>query len=467
MSTTVEPEVDSGAVVKAVRLRGSAQNLMKNRADEILLAGPAGTGKSYACLWKVHLMMLANPGARALIVRKTHKSLTSTGLVTFREQVAKEAIAAGLLKWYGGSMERPAQYIYTNGSVIIVGGMDNPEKIMSMEVDIAYVQEATDLTREDWEKVSSRLRNGVISFQQLLADCNPQQPKHWLKQRCDSGSTTMLHSHHQDNPRLYDERGQLTEYGAAYIGRLEKLTGVRKLRLLDGKWAAAEGLIYEEWDPSVHVLDLEATIGLASPITKRLPNAWRRIWSVDFGFVHPFVWQQWAIDPDGRMYLEEEIYKTKTLVEDHAKAILDRVTYKNVGNDRVWLYPKPHAVICDHDAEDRATLERHLGMGTVAAKKSVSDGIQAVSARLRDAGDGKRRLYVLAGSRDGTDQALHEAGRPVCLADEIEGYVWEKTPDGRPDKDQPHKDLDDASDCMRYAVAHEDLKGRPGLRGWI
>jgi hypothetical protein len=104
---------------------------------------------------------------------------------------------------------------------------------------------------------------------------------------------------------------------------------------------------------------------------------------VDFGFTNPFVWQQWAVDPDGRLWLEREIYRTQRLVEDHAKDILNVVTVTAGASKGQWLYPRPAAIICDHDAEDRATLERHLGMGTTAAKKSVSDGIQAMSARLR------------------------------------------------------------------------------------
>lgn len=439
-------------VRRQIKTRGAARALLACRDPEVLIVGPAGTGKSYVALLKVHLMCLKNPGMRALMVRQTHISLTNTGLVTYRDHVAKDAIAQGLVSWYGGSAERPAQYTYSNGSVILVGGMDKPDKIMSMEVDLAYVQEATELSKDGWEKIGTRLRNGAVSFQQLIADCNPQQPKHWLKQRCDAGTTTMLYSRHQDNPRLYDDAGVITEYGRQYMARLGALSGVRRSRLLDGKWAAAEGLIYESWDPAVHLVD---TLPAGSV-------RWRRIWSVDFGYVHPFVWQQWAIDPDGRMYLECEIMRTKTLVEDHAKAILDLVAPGGV-----WKYPRPHAVICDHDAEDRATLEKHLGMGTIAAKKTVSDGIQAFEARLRDAGDGRRRLYVLRGSNTSVDQALKDAGRPVCFEDEIEGYVWEQTPDGRPDKDQPHKDLDDSMDCARYAVAHEDLKGRAGLRGFL
>jgi predicted transcriptional regulator len=40
---------------------------------------------------------------------------------------------------------------------------------------------------------------------------------------------------------------------------------------------------------------------------------------VDFGYTNPFVMQWWAEDPDGRLYLYREIYRTRRLVEDHAK----------------------------------------------------------------------------------------------------------------------------------------------------
>jgi PBSX family phage terminase large subunit len=438
-----------------VGLRGAARDLLKTRTPEVLLAGPAGTGKSFAALMKVHLMALANPGMRALMVRKTHRSLAATGLVTFREHVAKEAIAAGICKWYGGSGERPAQYVYENGSVIIVGGMDNPEKIMSMELDVAYVQEATELTPEDWEKITTRLRNGAVSFQQLIADCNPQQPSHWLKKRADDGRVTMLHSRHEDNPRLFDGANVITEYGAAYMAKLDALSGVRKERLRWGRWAAAEGLIYEGWDPRLHLSD-----------RKKLPFEWRRVWSVDFGFRHPFVWQQWAIDDDGRLWLELEIHSTERIVEDHAKSILEAVTIKSGKNAGQWKYPRPSAILCDHDAEDRATLERYLEMATQPAWKTVSDGIQAMAARLRVQADGRPRMYVLRDSLVERDPLRLDSGQPLCFAEEIEGYVWEPAASGRIEKDRPVKERDDAMDCARYVVAWADLQARPRVR-WI
>lgn len=460
-------------IVKRIKTRGAARAAMSgplSRADELLLAGPAGTGKSFICLYKIHLMCLLNGacpkdcekehehhvrGMKALIVRKTHKSLTSTGLVTLREQVAADAIAQGLMKWYGGSAEKPAQYIYSNGSSIVVGGMDNPDKVMSTEYDIIYYQEATDGTLEDWEKCTSRLRNGRVSFQQMLGDCNPQQPTHWLKKRCDDGKTQMLHSRHEDNPRLFDQLPdgsfRVTAFGESYLKRLDNLTGVRKLRLRDGLWVAAEGTIYEAWRPDVHLID-----------RKILPKEWQRIWGVDFGFTNPFVWQMWAIDPDGRMYLEKEIYRTKRLVEDHARDIMRVVTTE----DGRWKYPRPVAIVCDHDAEDRATLERHLGMGTVAANKNVSEGIQALQVRVdpEKAGDGLPRLFVCRDALVERDQELKQAGLPTCFSEEIEGYVWAPTPDGKPIKDEPLKKDDHAMDTARYVGAYFDLAPRVRVR---
>lgn len=424
--------------------RGAALTLQSCRDDEVLLSGPAGTGKSRAALEKLHFMMLMNPGARGLIVRKTLASLGSTALETWRSRVATVAIEAGDVEYYGGSQEEPPQYRYTNGSAIFIGGMDKPSKIMSSDYDVIFVQEATELNITDWESLTTRLRNGVISFQQLIADCNPSFPTHWLKQRSNEGSTLILYSRHQDNPRLYEEDGSQTKEGKAYLGKLDKLTGVRKLRLRDGLWVAAEGVIFEAFKDQVHLID-------RFPI----PQEWRRYWVVDFGYKNPFLLQCWAEDGDGRLYRYREIYHTERLVEDHAKQILSIVA-----PDGKWIEPKPSKIICDHDAEDRATLKKHLGMNTSAAVKTVKTGIQETQARFRTAGDGKPRIFFLRDSLVERDDALKAAGKPTCTEEEIPSYIWEKSADGKAAKEEPHKEDDHGCDGMRYMVAEKDLKRR-------
>jgi PBSX family phage terminase large subunit len=435
--------------------RGTALEAFHCRAPELLLSGPAGTGKSRAALEKLHLIMLRNAGARGLIVRKVRDSLSSTGLVTWREHVVKEALDAGVVSYYGGSASEPPQYRYWNGSRVMIGGMDKPTKVMSSEYDMIYVQEGTELTVTDWESLTTRLRNGKVSFQQLIADANPDAPTHWLKQRADRGDTVLLHSKHEDNPVLFDDDGQPTQVGAEYLARLDRLTGVRYDRLRHGRWVAAEGLVYDAFDPTIHLRKI------VEP-----PDAWTRIWSVDFGYTNPFVLQCWAVDPDGRLYLYRELYRTRRLVEDHARDILAIVTR----GDGTWKEPKPRAIVCDHDAEDRATLERHLGMSTVAAIKNVSEGIQAVQARMKVQDDGRPRIYLSPTALVERDPELTDGKRPCSTLDELPGYVWDIPTTGaaaeKPPKEHPVKRDDHGMDALRYAAAHFDLAARPRVR-WL
>jgi hypothetical protein len=451
----------TATVTHTFQPRGAARALLESRADEILLSGPAGTGKSRACLEKLLMQALKYPGMKGLIIRKTQTSLTSTALVTWREKVAVEALAHGEVRWYGGSSQKPPAYQFRNGSEIVVGGMDKSTKIMSSEYDVCFVQEAIELIEDDWQAITSRLRNGRLPYQQLMADTNPAQPSHWLKQRCDRGDTLMLESRHEDNPIYFTDAGAMTPAGKAYIeGKLDKLTGVYHLRLRKGLWVAAEGLIYEDWDPAVHLVD-------RFPI----PDAWPRWWSVDFGYTHPFVLQMWAEDPDSRLFLYREIFHTRRLVEDHARQVLSLVTEPVPDVDQIddeepvdaiahgrrrWTEPRPRGVICDHDAEGRATLEKHLGLGTIKANKKVTEGIQAVQARLKAAGDGRPRLFILRDSVVERDPQLVDAKRPACTAEEIPGYVWAIKPGGQL-KEEPVKDMDDGADGVRYMAAERDL----------
>jgi phage terminase large subunit len=319
---------------------------------------------------------------------------------------------------------RPSRkaYTYPNGSTVVVGGLDRPTRIMSTEYDLAYVQEAVELTLDEWEALSSRLRRTAMPYRQLLADTNPDAPTHWLKRRCDVGTTLLLESRHADNPTVTLE----------YLATLERLTGPRYQRLRHGRWTQAEGVVYEGYDAALHLVQRRA-----------IPDAWPRFLAVDFGYTNPFVCQWWALDPDGRLWRYREIYHTGRLVEDHAR----RIRALHAGE------PAPHAVICDHDADGRATLERHLGWETTPAVKAGTKtlGLQLVAARLRKAGDGKPRLYLLRDSLDERDPALHAARKPCCTEEEFDSYVWD-TKGGRRTGEEPLKRDDHGLDAARYMV---------------
>ncbi len=471
IATQTDTGLESGQHVYAHR--GAATKLWKLRSAEILLSGPAGTGKSRACLEKLAGAAMKYPGMRGMIIRKTLVSLGSTALVTWREHVIDGLLRAGQVWYYGGSSQEPPQYRFGNGSVIVIGGLDKSTKIMSSEYDMIYVQEAIELTEDDWEKLTTRLRHYVMPYQQLIADTNPDKPTHWLKARSDRGQLCLLESRHEDNPALYDRTadGRLvtTDKGRDYIAKLDALTGVRLNRLRKGQWVASEGIIYEGWDQAVHVIDA-------------MPKGWEewpRYWSVDFGFVHPFVWQCWAVSPDGELYLYREYVRTQRTVDEHAEIIMREIKFKsdgsaNKGQGRKgqWREPYPTAIICDHDAEGRETLERGLGMVTQPARKAVTEGIQKVQMRLKlqmsGSGEMRPRLFILRNALFDKDPALEEALKPTCLVEEIPGYIWKPdTTKGKDDgerKEEPLKELDDSCDAMRYVVAELDFGAEPGIR---
>ena len=441
-------------VLRKPEFRGAALALMSNHDTECCLDGPAGTGKTYVALYKVHAALTKYAGARALVARKSNTDLAGSAMATFRESILDEREG---VHYFGGNRIKPAAFQYPNGSLMIVNGLDKASKVKSWEFDLAYINEGSECALEDIEFVRSRLRHGVMPYQQLLLDTNPDAPTHWLNQRMNEGTTTRLVSRHEDNPRFFDRVTQdWTAEGRAYIeGVLGGLTGVRLSRLRYGLWAAAEGTVYEDsWDARRNVIDRFA-----------IPRSWPRYLSIDFGYTNPFVCQWWAMDPDGRLYLYREIYQSKVLVEDHCTQIAlssgwyhllprDHAEYSDRPPD--WADPLPRELICDHDAEDRATLERHLKLYTTAAKKTVRDGLQAVSARLRPAGDGRPRLLFVRNALVYRDPYLVQAKKPTCTIEEFDSYVWKQDSAGM--KEEPMKESDHGLDSCRYQVAHHDLQ---------
>ncbi len=418
--------------------RGGAKELWRYKGPEVLLSGPAETGKTFTCCTKLHALLAKYPNAQGAMIRKTQASLLGSCVRTYQRVIGQDSPVVA----FGGS--KPEWFDYPNGSRLWLGGMDNPAKVLSSERDFIYVCQAEELNVEDWETLTTRNtgRGSVAPYTQMLADANPGSPTHWLLQRRKAGSLRIFESRHEDNPTLFDEQGNITEQGIKSLASLDALTGVRKKRLRYGLWVSAEGQVYETYDPAVHLIARnDPRYGLQNGV----PDFWPRDWCIDFGYTNPFVWQEWVTDPDGRIFLHREIYFTGRTVAEHCKTIRELTSNS----------PRPRFVVCDHDAEDRATLENELGVTTIAAYKAVTTGIQAVENRLKTAGDSKPRLLILEDALVERDESLADRKLPICTADEIGEYVWDTTK-GFGIKEVPVKRNDHGCDDLRYMVAHAD-----------
>lgn len=453
----------------------------KDTSPVLLFTGSAGGGKSRLAAEKINGYCLQYPNTMAVMLRKTRESMTNS-TVLFMERT----VIAG----QHGVKHYPSKrrFEYTNGSILAYGGMKNEEQreqIRSIgqegRVDIAWMEEANKFSEDDYGEVGARMRGRAAPWMQIILTTNPDAPTHWINRRLIIGDEAKVY---------YSKASDNSENPPAYLETLAGLTGVMGKRLRDGKWVAAEGAVYEDYDAAIHAIDWFEP-----------PPDWRRIRVIDFGYTNPFVCQWWAIDSDGRMYLYREIYMSQQIVEEHAKKIKEieiwflmelrcpepdcrnKEAFRlDVSEDNLyqcpycetWITDKEGKVIknpdkeriemsvSDHDAEDRATLHKY-GIITQPAVKNISPGIQAVQKRLVIAKDKKARLFLMRGSLVEQDRRMADKRKPTSTLEEIEGYVWPKSNDGRPVKEVPVKENDHGMDAMRYGVMYVDRGRRSGI----
>lgn len=381
---------------------GGARELIYAHEHEVIIQGPAETGKTLAACWKAHILASKYPGAQGAIVRKTQKSLYGSVLQTF-ERVIKGAPVEG----YGG--EKPEKYIYANGSVIWLGGMDNPDKVLSSERDFIYTNQTEEFAIDDWEKLITRAtgRSAVVPNPQVFGDCNPGGSRHWIRQRA---GLRLITSRHKDNPSLYDPvTGEITEQGKRSLAILDGLTGVRRKRLYEGIWATAEGAVYDMFDYNTHVK------------VRERGEFQRFLLGMDEGYTHPAVILDVGIDGDGRLHIFREYYRRGVLQKDV------------VATAHAWRGEYNHYLVAvDQAAAGLIADLVDAGLPAQGFKGRVLDGITAVQSYLKVQPDGKPRLTI----------------DPACVEtiNEFESYVW------KPDRDEPVKDNDHAMDTIRYIV---------------
>ena len=399
--------------------------------------GPMGTGKSRALLEKAVLQCVKYSGARIALCRKTRSSMTQTVLPLLEQYVLHD----DWLSYPSGhnvSRETRTRYAlpHANGkdSELLLFGLDRPDKIMSAEFDAIYVFELHELTEHDWEMLASRLRASNFkdaqgnSYRQIAGDCNPQSPNHWVKRRIDSGRMRSIATTHSDNPYNPPD----------YVDRLKAtFSGVSYERNVLGKWVAAEGSVYTDWNEQVNIIP-------SFPI----PEDWKLFGSIDLGYRAPFVFQLWAQDKENTLYLTKEIYHTERTIDQHVQVI------KSLIADKHLAY-----IVSDHDAGERAMLAQH-GIYTTLADKALLVGVDAVKLRLRpNQHNGKPALFIFADALVEKDNSLVRRKVPYSTATEFPEYHYEQSKSLDVVKELPVKEHDHGLDALRYAVMSTKYTG--------
>jgi phage terminase large subunit len=438
---------------------------------EILIDGPAGTGKTLGISEFLEWCLRMWVGVRIAVVRKTLTSLRTSWQVTWEDKCLEPG---HVLLNGGASRYHRTHYQHENGSTIELHGMDQATRLLSTEYDIVYVNEAIELTLSEWEMLHRCLRNNRLPFQMLLGDTNPGPPQHWLKVRCDTGRCLRLRSRHEDNPALPE----------AYLEDLRtQLTGVRFKRLYEGIWAAAEGLVWENWDDDAHLISAkidyrdDGTVWLydvvdgAHGLGDWIELRWF-LGAQDIGWDSPGCAQLFGFDRDKRAYCVAECYRRHWHYEEWAEMWA-----------RWWARFQPiRKIVTDWDEEFQDRLRKLLRLydtpGVVGnwskrrGKSGEKTGIDAVRRRFERKGDGTRGLYFLRDRMsDYPDPDLARRGHPLRFEDEVAAWVYPPFEE-RKRHDEPEPDPlcpDHACDATRGAMdwaEGKDLSARdeePGI----
>lgn len=410
----------------------------RSQVRTLLLHGGAGSGKSILCAEKMHALMLRYPHATGLVVRKFFSSLRNSVIPLLDHTVIGPA---------AHHAKTDHRFEYANGSTLCYAGVSDEKQREALKsigkgdgVDFLWIEEANALSFDDYQVLMTRLRGKAAGWRQCLMSCNPDHENHWINRKIIEAQSEDIGSvwiSPYDNP--YADRD--------YLSTLEALTGVQRDRLLLGKWVCAEGMVWP-YEPT-HLCD---------PFV--IPDHWRRIKVVDFGWLTTTIQYQ-ALDPStADVHVYRQIYRTQQLVSDLAGIALQ---IERSRDSRVVRY---EAVVCDHDAEGRAQLERSWGCSTTAAHKAIREGLEAVTARF--AARKGRRIWIHRGSlAHAPDRQLAKDGYPTELVDELLGYRFDSgvDKDGHPKKDgYPIKKNDHACDALRYGVCYWDGVSKDGAK---
>jgi len=417
--------------------------------------GRAGTGKTFFEGLLVKYMHMRYPRLRSLVVRKTRVSLSDSWMQVFEDDV----LGPNHPMVRGVSRDHRRKYVWPNGSETRLAGMDEPTRLFSTQYDLVIVVEGIEFTLDEYQSIYRATRGARVPFKAIIVDTNPGAETHFLNRVPDKPDSSMerIRTSVKDNPLYWNaEKGKLTASGRQYERTLDKLTGTLRKRLRDGLWCAAEGAIYENWDPKIHIVK-RGEITKDKPDGENLPDFDYFIGGIDWGWNDAKVLQVWGVTKDRRMYRVFERYGTHVTMERFVGWLEE--AWAEYGDRRLVR------IVADHDPEKISYCNEKMGwrggrkrgnMVFSARKgaKSIEAGIELVRDLLGDPEhEVEPRLFLVEGALREADAELDAENLPTCTEQEIPAYIHKPKKDGGPEVNVPDPGcIDHGCDVMRYVA---------------
>lgn len=360
-------------------------------------SGAVSSGKTITTCFKLVDFCVGGPPGEILLCGKTERTL-------------QRNVIDPLIRIFGNGIKKVGSNIYIFGrKCYIVGANDEraEQKIRGISLVLAYCDELTLYPESFFKMLQTRLR---LPGAALIATTNPDAPTHYLVesllQNKEIGDlVTVWFSTMEDNPYL----------DPSYIENMKRTYPKSSLwykRYILGLWVAAEGVVYDMWDPEKHIADNPTFTPLDWYI------------GVDYGTANPCVFLMVAVR-EGRVYVAKEYYYDSVKnnrQKDDAEYVRDLKSF--IGDTKI------RSVLIDPSALSFKVTLRNAGILVRDADNSVLDGIRTVSR-------------LLAGDNLKVNRSCSN------LIKEFSAYAWDSKAQAR-GEDAPLKQNDHAQDALRY-----------------
>lgn len=373
---------------------------LKCKKSLIIHQGGTRSGKSYSILQYIIYTCLSTPSSENLsinIVRKFGPALKATIYLDF----------ISILKnydYYDEAYHNKSDLVYElNGHTIrFVASADNPERLKGLSGDILFINEVTEITREEWNQLAFRNRGKII------VDFNPSDPDHFIFDEMKRDKAATFITTYHDNKFLTDDQIEEIEVLQKRNPTQWKIygTGLRAV--------ITQGRIFSGWQKVDSLPDGPAIYGL------------------DFGYSNDPTSLVKIVKVNDAIYLKEICYAAKMDVIDIFRAMRDEY--------------RGEKVYCDHNQPQITEGLRRHGVNALTAKKgagSVVEGIDFLARQAVFVHCESDNIWKEYSTYQWTLKKGFEAEDP---------NAWEKVP-------KKHQ-ADHALDAIRMGVYSEFFKGR-------
>lgn len=388
-------QIDLGSPNEKQRL------FLSDRHRHVGFGGARGGGKSWSVRAKAVLLAAKHAGIKIMIIRKTYPELLANHIRPLKEML-RTGMPGNPIRYNDARKE----ITFPNGSMILFGYCNSEsdvDRYQGTEVDILFIDEATQLSEEQIKKLTACVRGVNGLPKRVYYTCNPGGKGHayikriFIDRDYIGGEKADDYSFIQS--KVYDNTALMTT-NPEYVTELESLPEALRKAWLEGDWNAFVGQVFAEWrnDPAHHT-DRQWTHVIDD---FPLDDGMKVFRGFDFGYSKPFAVVWIAIDYYGRMFLFREYYgctrQPDTGVQMEPREIARRI--RAIENTDPFLKGKQIHGIADPaiwqntTGESISDMMMHEGVYFSKGDHSRLAGLMQMHYRLRFDSMGVPMLYV-------------------------------------------------------------------------